>query len=258
MLSTVSYESFTVTDSPEGVLPITLTDATGTMYANVGEYYPTVDSAWQNYTTTYGEVYGVDFDESVTISGGGQIECFETYAGSNVIRCNFTAGLTPGQEIVFVLGSLGGIVNNQIYYVLDVIDTTNFTITDTPGGITPVSLSSDTGLMYGDFANQRMAIYTISVDPLTSIVSLSLTTQTHEYEYVQVIRGNYYRSAYLYYPGAPAQGNLRVDWEPLNEQETAQTTFDQNSMQFVDPVDMYDPGETFDKYLVFPKSNILV
>jgi hypothetical protein len=39
---------------------------------------------------------------------------------------------------------------------------------------------------------------------------------------------------------------------------SSQTTFDQNSMQFVDPVDMYDPGEAFDKYLVFPKSNILV
>ena len=194
--------------------------------------------------------------------------CFETYAGTNVIRCNFTAGLEPGQEIVFVLGSLGGIVDNQIYYVLDVIDATHFTITATSGGITPVSLSSDTGLMYGDFANQRMAIYTISVDPLTSIVSLSLTTQTHEYEYVQVIRGDYYRSAYLYYPGAPVQGNLRVDWEPLNEQETTQTTFDQNSMQFVDPVDMrkaFDPvtgelyvlTEEYDRYLVFPKTNIL-
>ena len=34
--------------------------------------------------------YGVDFDDSVTVSGGGQIECFETYAGSNAIRCNYT------------------------------------------------------------------------------------------------------------------------------------------------------------------------
>ena len=35
------------------------------------------------------------------------------------------------------------------------------------------------------------------------------------------------------------------------------TTFDQNSMQFVDPVDMYSNTQVYDKYLVFPKRNIL-
>jgi len=28
-------------------------------------------------------------------------------------------------------------------------------------------------------------------------------------------------------------------------------------MQFVDPVDMYDPTDRYDKYLVFPRTNIL-
>lgn len=36
------------------------------------------------------------------------------------------------------------------------------------------------------------------------------------------------------------------------------TTFDASSLRFIVPVDMYDPTDTFDKYLVFPKSNILV
>lgn len=35
------------------------------------------------------------------------------------------------------------------------------------------------------------------------------------------------------------------------------TTFDQNSLQFVDPVDMYSSTQVYDKYLVFPKRNIL-
>jgi hypothetical protein len=39
---------------------------------------------------------------------------------------------------------------------------------------------------------------------------------------------------------------------------TNETTFDQDSMQFIQPVDMYNPGQINDKYLVFPKSNILV
>ncbi len=37
-----------------------------------------------------------------------------------------------------------------------------------------------------------------------------------------------------------------------------QTIFDVDSMQFIDPVDMYNPADDYDKYLVFPKANILV
>jgi hypothetical protein len=36
------------------------------------------------------------------------------------------------------------------------------------------------------------------------------------------------------------------------------TTFDTSSLQFIDPVDMYNPSDDYDKYLVFPKANILV
>jgi len=35
------------------------------------------------------------------------------------------------------------------------------------------------------------------------------------------------------------------------------TTFDGNSLQFIDPVDMYDPTQAYDKYLLFPKQNII-
>jgi hypothetical protein len=42
------------------------------------------------------------------------------------------------------------------------------------------------------------------------------------------------------------------------DRPTNETIFDANSLRFIEPVDMYDPTDTFDKYLVFPKSNILV
>jgi len=42
------------------------------------------------------------------------------------------------------------------------------------------------------------------------------------------------------------------------DRATDQTFFDADSLRFIEPVDMYDPTDTFDKYLVFPKSNILV
>ena len=238
--------------------------------------FPTTDAAWQYQPLPFGEgPFSSDsnpFDYSYAVPGGSQIECFETFSGSNQIVCNYTGDIRPGQEITFlddITPTIGGIVANTIYYVLDIIDLTHFRITATAGGVTPVTLTNDTGLMYADAANERMAIYTISVDPVTSIVTLTLTTQTYKYNEVQVTRGDYYRSAYLYYPGAPAPGLVRVDWQPVIAVPTSQTTFDQNSMQFIDPVDMYsqfDPitgtlvpvGDELDKYLVFPKSNILV
>lgn len=53
-----------------------------------------------------------------------------------------------------------------------------------------------------------------------------------------------------------------VDNEDLNVTWVAggagsSTTFDQNSMQFTAPVDMYSTTQEYDKYLVFPKRNIL-
>jgi hypothetical protein len=52
-----------------------------------------------------------------------------------------------------------------------------------------------------------------------------------------------------------------ISWLPLITSITVvgnQTTFDQDSMQFIAPVDMYTTSDALDKYLVFPKANILV
>jgi len=106
--------------------------------------------------------------------------------------------------------------------------------------------------------DERMAIYTISVDPVTTFVTLTLTTQTEENQFVQITRGSKYRSAQLYYPGSPGEGLTLISWLPLVTVVTTETTFDEGSMAFEAPVDMYDPTDAYDKYLVFPKANILV
>jgi hypothetical protein len=49
-----------------------------------------------------------------------------------------------------------------------------------------------------------------------------------------------------------------VNWLPVPAGQVQETTFDEGSMAFEEPVDMYDPTDRYDKYLVFPKSNILV
>ena len=176
----------------------------------------------------------------------------------NAVAGTIQVNYAVGDELVAVITGSGTGTAYAIYYILTINSSDRFTVTATNGGVSQVVLDDATAIMYAEAANERMAIYTISVDPVTSIVTLTLTTQTYKYNSIQVVRGDYYRSAYLYYPGAPAPGLVRVDWQPVIVVPTTQTTFDQNSMQFVDPVDMYDPGETFDKYLVFPKSNILV
>ena len=106
-------------------------------------------------------------------------------------------------------------------------------------------------------ANERMAIYTIAVDPVTELVALTLTTQTEENDFVQVVKGSFYRSAQLRYPTAPGEGLTQISWLPLETVVTAETFFDDGSVAFSEPVDMYDPTDEYDKYLVFPKTNIL-
>ena len=105
--------------------------------------------------------------------------------------------------------------------------------------------------------DQRMAIYTIRVD-INNLVSLVLTKQTSIGDYVPVTGGNFYRSAQLYYPAAPGEGLFEISWLPLITVITTETVFDFNSLKFVEPVDMYNPTDVYDKYLVFPKQNILV
>ena len=242
------------------------------------------------------------------VPGGDKIECYQTFAATDLIACDHITDLLPGEEITFVSGLIGGIEGvtpvadlhvGQNYYIVDLGDTNwnsitgltdqefwvgqeitviaqgsgtgtaqpifvikdlqtpnLFSISRTVNGAT-VALTDDTGYMIGNAANQRMGIWTINVDPVTTIVTLEFATQTNPNEYVTVTRGSQFTGAELYYPVAPGTDLTRVSWLAVAVVLAKQTTFDQNSMQFVDPVDMYDPTDRYDKYLVFPRTNIL-
>ena len=231
-----------------------------------GSSYGTANDAWQQYLYPYdsasinatpGSFDFNTFDNATTIPNGTAIVCTQTFASNNRIQCNTTSLLRVGQEISFT-DEIGGIVEGQIYYVMEINAATQFRVTATAGSSTPVTLSNAAGTMVGNPADERMAIYTIAVDPVTELVTLTLTTQTAENEFVQVVRGSFYRSAQLYYPTSPGTALTEISWLPLVTVTTAETTFDEDSMQFIEPVDMYDPTDQYDKYLVFPKANILV
>lgn len=51
------------------------------------------------------------------------------------------------------------------------------------------------------------------------------------------------------------EDSFRVDW--VNNFSGDQTIFDGGSLRFIAPVDMYSNTQAYDKYLVFPKRNIL-
>ena len=235
----------------------------------------TVTEAWQEYLQRFDDPASYDetgalFDESYTIPGGYTVDCTATSASNNRITCTDTTGMTAGDTIWFTGDTFGDVTvfssNNQIYYILSVVNGTQFTITDTVDGTTEVVLTTDTGSMTANWGNYRMDIYEVTVnagstasDP--AYITLSTLQQIAPNDYVTVTQGAYYNTAQLYRPTAPGPGFTLISWLPLITSITVvgnQTTFDQASMQFIAPVDTYTTSDALDKYLVFPKANILV
>jgi hypothetical protein len=168
------------------------------------------------------------------------------------------------------LGGLDGVIssiNNNTLIFVKQENYTNMTITeawqqylfpyDSVGYDTSGTEFDEAITIPNSPVNQRMAIYRISVDPITEFVTLTIAQQTEENDFVQVQRGNFYRSAQLRYPTSPASGLTQISWVPLETVVTTETVFDEGSVSFVEPVDMYDPSDSEDKYLVYPKTNIL-
>jgi hypothetical protein len=271
--------------SPPVGVKVILTNGTKIIFVqqeNFANYTP--DQAFQEYSVLYdsgrfdqGAAFAAqEFDESSTIPGGYSVECTATTGGTDRITCTSTADMTAGDTIWFIGESMGGSIStpgivpfsddNQVYYILNVVSATQFTITDTAGGTTAVDLSTDTGSMTAVWGNARMDIYEVTIVPgATSIdpdtVQLTPYQQVAPNSFVTVTQGEYYNTSQLFRPTTPAAGLTLINWQPLITSITVignETTFDQASMQFIAPVDMYNTSDTLDKYLVFPKANILV
>jgi hypothetical protein len=198
---------------------------------------------------------------------------------TDLITISSSSGFSVGSAVTFYPTVFGGLVAGTTYYILTIAaisgGAAQITVSLAPNGTretlssasgtcimrgTTLSLTNDTGLMSAVTFNERMAVYQILVDPATNVIKLSLVSQTAAGEFVQIVRGSRYRSAQLYRPTTPGTNLTRISWLPLSTtfSNTGETIFDQGSVEFIEPVDMYNPGETNDKYLVFPRTNILV
>ena len=209
---------------------------------------------------------GTTFGISLTL--GGTAISLSTASGTMTVNTSYFS-VTANKDIA------GSFLTGSTYTILSV-GTTDFTaigaasntvgisfVATGPGegtgtaGIVEV-LSTASGNMVVNFGNTRMAIWTIDVDPVTTLVTLTPSILTAETEYVQIVRGSQFAGQQVFFPTSPAPGYTRVAWINVPESEANETTFDGASMSFNQPVDMYDPTNRDDKYLVFPKANILV
>jgi hypothetical protein len=77
------------------------------------------------------------------------ITCTATSATNNRITCNSTAGLYSDLNIEFTGTVFGGVSVGVRYFILDVVSSTEFTITTTEFSTTPVTLTTATGSMTG-------------------------------------------------------------------------------------------------------------
>lgn len=243
----------------DGILPNingnTLIFATQEGFAN----YDTLDAAWQEYQIPFDTdpFDSSKFDEAVTVPGGYTATCTATTSGTNVITCDDTSFMNVGDTIWFTGDSLSGLValvGTDVYNIYSIESPTEFKLEDPNNPGNPLSLTTDSGTMTAFFGNYRMAIWQIAVTD--GIVHLSLYQQTGSNQYITIRRGNYTGDK-LYFGTAPPPGLSRITWVGVPEGSSTETTFDKGSLQFVAPVDMYDPTTTYDKYLVFPKANIL-
>ena len=86
------------------------------------------------------------------------VTCTATSAATNRITCNSTAGIYPGLNVIFggTEGTVfGGISAITRYFVLEVYNSTQFSITASEFTTTPITLTTATGTMAADF-NQHV------------------------------------------------------------------------------------------------------
>jgi len=100
-----------------------------------------------------------------------------TTTGTNYITTASTSGFITGNPIKFFGNSFGNIVVESTYYILQIINATQFTITGTQGSGTPVTLNTGAGAMTARTCTSTFAITTVasgSMLGLTSAVKLAL------------------------------------------------------------------------------------
>ena len=106
--------------------------------------------------------------------------------------------------------------------------------------------------------NERIAIYKITVNPITENITLTLDTQASSQDYVEVLDGTKYGTATLFVPRAPAPGLRYVNWQYVDQKiNVSQTLFDGGSLRFISNKDKTVNDDRLDKYVMYPQHTII-
>jgi len=104
-------------------------------------------------------------------------------------------------------------------------------------------------------AANRLARYRMNI--VNDRITLTLIETYTTNDSLLVTRGNTFAKAELYLPGTPTFGLTRVTWSTIPEPAGAETFFDGRSTVFIVPADAPGFTDQYNKYLLFPKINIL-
>lgn len=91
----------------------------------------------------------------------------------------------------------------------------------------------------------------------SNYVNLVLIDEYTTYDYLLVTRGDQFSGTELYLPAAPTIGLSRITWSLIPEDAGQETIFDGGGTRFIVPEDNYGLTDEYNKYLVYPKYNIL-
>lgn len=264
-ITETSAEDYTVTVGDNSVLRVDMrfipTNDIGTLTSGTVYYISTLEGTNKvTLSNTYGGSVmdpGTDSGEIVTLAGGPIGSLSPTT--SNGLAIPYYVVNIVGSQIEVSESAGGPTVPLQTDSGAFIIYRSAFSVALTQNAEDPLELSTESGSMTVNYENRRMAIYTISING--DLIQLTLDQETVADDYVTSSQGQKYTNGtYLYRPQSPEQGLSRVNWQPLINVITTisdETIFDMGSVQWVEPVDMYDPSDQNDKYLVFPKVDIL-
>ena len=99
------------------------------------------------------------------------IECTATSSVTNRITCTSTTSIWPGLNVMFTGTVFGGLNPGIRYFVLEVVNSTQFTLATTEFSTTPISLNTETGTMTAEF--RQHVYFSIQAGALPSGIQIA-------------------------------------------------------------------------------------
>jgi len=169
---------------------------------------------------------------------------------------------TPGE--LFTLGGIDGDITdytNKTIIFLNQEHYADFNMTRNEGWTRYNDVTGqyevipDDGLSGIGITDYRLGVWQFT--KVNGVYKLVHIRHLNTYDYVRVVSGKTNSNLEYHIPGATLPGNLYLTWKLVDYTIHKETTFDMGGVQFISPVDTYEPDNTLSRYIPFPKLGIL-